>query len=75
MLAEAFECEDFRLGFYQYAQSLERSLEFDNNKKIDKFVKFIETAMKKNSIKVRFLCELKFLFYPRILKSSREFHG
>jgi len=52
MITEAFESEDFRIGFHQYVQTLERSLEFDNNKKIDKFVKFIENAMKKNSIKV-----------------------
>jgi len=51
MISEAFASEEFRIGFHQYVQTLERSLEFDNNKKIDKFVKFIEGAMKKNSIK------------------------
>jgi len=51
MISEAFSSEEFRIGFHQYVQTLERSLEFDNNKKIDKFVKFIEGAMKKNSIK------------------------
>jgi len=51
VIVEAFTSEEFCLGFREYLLSLDRTLELDNNKKIDKFVKSIETSMKKNSIK------------------------
>jgi len=52
VIVEAFTSEEFCVGFSEYLQSFDRTLELDNNKKIDKFVKSIETSMKKNSIKV-----------------------
>jgi len=51
VIVEAFTSEEFCVGFSEYLQSFDRTLELDNNKKIDKFVKSIETSMKKNSIK------------------------
>ena len=58
IISEAFASEEFYQGFQEYLQTLDKSLELDNNKKIDKFVKFIENSMKRNTIKVRLNFEI-----------------
>jgi len=55
IIAQAFASEEFSQGFQEYLQTLDRGLELDNNKKIDKFIRFIETSMKRNSVKVEIL--------------------
>jgi len=73
IIVQAFASEEFSRGFQEYLQTLDRGLELDNNKKIDKFIRFIETSIKRNSVKVPFwaLCDCSNLFLKDVKKYKR----
>lgn len=61
VIADAFSSEEFCQGFCEFLHTLDGIIEFDNNKKIDKFIKFLENVIKKNTFKVILL------FFPQPL--------
>lgn len=47
----SFSHDELYQGFQEYVENLDYNLDLDNNKKIDRFVKYIEGLMKKNAVK------------------------
>jgi hypothetical protein len=42
VIAEAFSSEEFSQGFQEYLRNLDSTIELDNNKKIDKFIRLLK---------------------------------